>query len=83
MNMDRAIFELNLGVEPTSLYILTCAIIDQSESPTLNRIQAQWNGTREGLRLAAEELIQHGVVNGTLPLEEDEPLHINPKEKWH
>lgn len=81
--MDRAIFDMNLGVEATSLYILICALNDQGEVPTLDRIRVQWNGSSEGLLHAAEELVQHGIANGSLPVKENEPLHVNPKGKWH
>jgi len=81
--MDRAIFDMNLGVEATSLYILICALCDQGEIPTLARIRVQWNGSAEGLLDAAEELVRHGVADGSLPVRENEPLHINPKGKWH
>jgi len=82
MNMDRTIFEMNLGVEATSLYILTCALVDQGESATLERIRALWNGSDEGLLNAAEELIQHGIINGTLPVEEGKPFRINRRKEW-
>lgn len=82
MNMDREIFKINLGVEATSLYILTCALVDQGEPATLERIRTLWNGSSESLLLAAEELIQKGVASGTLPLEEGSSLHINPSKEW-
>lgn len=83
MSMDRAIFNMNLNVEATSLYILICALTDQGEMPTLDRIRAQWNGSEEGLFKAVEELIRHGIVNGALPPQDEEPLQPKPKEKWH
>ena len=83
MNMDRTIFEMNLGVEATSLYILTCALVDQGEPPTLERIRTLWNGTNEGLLHAAEELMQHGIITGSVPIEEGTPWRINPKKEWH
>ena len=81
--MDRAIFDMKLGVEATSLYILICALSDQGEAPTLDRIRLQWNGSTEELLHAAEELVRHGIADGSVPVHENEPLHINPKEKWH
>jgi len=81
--MDRAIFDMNLGLEATSLYILICALCDQGETPTMDRIRVQWNGSIEKLLEAAEELVHHGIADGSLPIRENEPLHINPREKWH
>lgn len=81
--MDRAIFELNAGVEATSLYILICALMDQGESPTLNRAVFQWHGTKETLREAAEELISRGVLARPASMSEDLPLQVNPSTMWH
>lgn len=78
MHMDRAIFDLNAGVGATSLYILICALLDQGEHGiTLDRVSLQWNGSREELDAAAEELVRRGVLSGA-----DGHLHLNAKEKW-
>lgn len=82
MQMNRAIFDLNLSVEATSLYILTCALLDQGESPTLNRIRLQWNGSEQGLLAAVEELLKHNVVTASQPIRQEEPLQVNPKSRW-
>ncbi len=83
MTMDRAIFELKASVEATSLYILICALMDQGETPTPTRAAVQWHGTMDTLLKAAEELIQRGVLEGQPPVPEEQPLRINPSEKWH
>jgi len=82
MHMDRAIFELNASVEATSLYILICALMDQGESPTLSRAIVQWHGTMETLTTAAEELIRRGVLEGPSPIPEEQPVKVNPTDKW-
>ena len=82
MHMDRAIFELNAGVEATSLYILLCALLDQGESLTLNRARAQWNGDEKELFEAAAELVRRGVLSTAEPLAADNILIINPRDKW-
>jgi hypothetical protein len=80
--MDRAIFNLEASVEATSLYILLCALHDQEETLTLDRAGVQWNGTREDLARAAEELIRRGVLAGSRPLEKDQPLYLKPADEW-
>lgn len=82
MTMDRAIFDLQLSVDSTSLYILACAVLDQGETPTLNRMRLQWNGSGEGLRKAAEDLIERGILVVNPPLTDSKPLQVNPKGKW-
>jgi hypothetical protein len=77
--MDRAIFDLNASVGATSLYILICALLDQGEQGiTLDRVSLQWNGSREELHVAAEELVRRGVLSGG-----DGHFHVNSKGKWH
>ncbi len=82
MDMDRAIFNLEASVEATSLYILLCALHDQEETLTIDRARVQWNGTREDLARAAEELIRRGVLVASRPLAQDQPLYINPADEW-
>lgn len=81
--MDRAIFDLHLDVDSTSLYILACALFDQGETLTLNRMRSQWNSAEENLLKAADDLIEHGIFAVQPPLTADKPLQINPREKWH
>ncbi len=81
--MDRAIFNLQASIEATSLYILLCALEDEAQPLTLERASRQWNGTRDGLLIAAEELVKRGVLSGSLPLSYHTLLEINPNSKWH
>jgi hypothetical protein len=80
--MDRAIFDMNLGVEATSLYILACAIIDQGEIATLERIRGQWNASEDDLLNGLKTLIRHNVISAESSVQENGALHINPKGKW-
>jgi hypothetical protein len=82
VHMDRAIFNLGTSVEATSLYILLCALLDQGESLTLDRAGVQWNGTREELKKAAEELAERGVLSASKPLTQDQPLQLNSPGEW-
>jgi hypothetical protein len=84
MHMDRAIFDLQASVGATSLYILICALMDQGDkNVTLGRASRKWNGTREELHQALEELIQRGVLSAADGRGEDVPLQVNPRENWH
>ena len=82
MNMDRGIFNLEASVEATSLYILLCALADQGEPLTLDRAAVQWNGTKEDLLKAANELIRRRVLTGNQPLTQDKLLQLNPADQW-
>ena len=82
MSMDRAIFNLGASVEATSLYILLCALLDQGESLTLDRAGIQWNGTREELIKAAEELAERGVLATSKPVAHDQAIQLNSPSKW-
>jgi len=83
MHMDRAIFDLEATVEATSLYILLCALLDQGESLTLDRARVQWNGNGDNLVRAAQELMDRNVLEEMRPLENNKPLRMQPRDKWH
>ena len=82
MNMDRAIFDLKISVEATSLYILLCALMDAGEDPTLENASSKWTGTQESLEQAARELIERGVIAGLVPTPKDMHLHPNSRDRW-
>ncbi len=66
MNMDRAIFDLKVSVEATSLYILLCALMDGGQAPTLENARQKWTGTEESLLAAAQELVRKCVITGAV-----------------
>ena len=82
MNMDRAIFDLNVSVEATSLYILLCALMDGGQAPTLENARLKWTGTGESLLAAAQELVRRCVITGNVPTSKDVHLHPNARDKW-
>jgi hypothetical protein len=82
MNMDRAIFDIKVSVEATSLYILLCALMDGGQAPTLENARLKWTGTVESLLAAAQELVRRCVVTGTVPIPEDMHLHPNTRDRW-
>ena len=82
MNMDRAIFDIELSVEATSLYILLCALMDGGEPPTLENALPKWAGTEESLLNAAHELIGRCIISGTLPIPPNMHLHPRTRDWW-
>ncbi len=82
MNMDRAIFDLNVSVEATSLYILLCALMDGGQPPTLENALQKWTGTEESLLTAALELIGRCVILSAVPIPRDMHLHPTTSDRW-
>ena len=82
MNMDRAIFELNLSIEATSLYILLCALMVGGQPPTIEEALPKWAGTEKTLMAAAEELIGRCVLNTSLPITKGKHLHPTTRDRW-
>lgn len=82
MNMDRAIFDLEISVEATSLYILLCALMDSGQAPTLENALIKWTGSEQSLLRAAHELIERCIVAGTVPVPKDKHLHPNTRDRW-
>ncbi len=82
MNMDRAIFDLKISVEATSLYIVLCALMDSGQPPTLENALPKWTGSEESLLTAAQELIGRCIITGIVPIPEDMHLHPNTRDKW-
>ncbi len=82
MNMDRAIFDLEISVEATSLYILLCALMDDGVGPTLENAALRWTGTEETLAQAARELIERCVITGAVPVLANMHLHPNSRDRW-
>ncbi|MGC8490298.1 MAG: hypothetical protein ACP5SH_01050 [Syntrophobacteraceae bacterium] len=82
MHMDRAIFDLNISVEATSLYILLCALMDAGEIPTLENASSKWTGTEEALTAAARELIDRCVIEGVVPTPKEMHLHPKSRDRW-
>jgi hypothetical protein len=82
MNMDRAIFDVEISIEAISLYILLCALMDGEQAPTLENALPKWAGTEESLSAAARELIGRCIINGIIPTPNDMHLHPNTRDRW-
>ena len=61
--MDRRIFEMELSVEATSLYLLLASLSEAGTSLGREVALPIWNAPVEKLDEAARELIQRGVVS--------------------
>ncbi len=82
MTMDRAIFNLNVSVEATSLYILLCALNDEGTPVTLKAAKGRWNSEENALHGAARELMGQGVLQSSELPDEETLLYINTRESW-
>lgn len=82
MTMDRAIFDMNLSVEATSLYILICSNTVGNQGPSMDVLNPIWNGAPDQLEAAAEELIRHGILMNTAPIPKNEPLLVSGNHCW-
>jgi hypothetical protein len=82
MNMDRAIFDLEISVEATSLYILLCALMDSGQAPTLENALQKWTGSEKSLLSAARELIERCILTGPVPVPKDKHLHPTSRDRW-
>ena len=80
--MDRAIFDLKISVEATSLYILLCALMDAGQAPTMENALLKWTGTEESLTTAALELMGRCIIRGAVPIPRDMHLHPNTSDRW-
>jgi hypothetical protein len=54
--MDQKIFDLNLSVEATSLYLLACGLMDADKRLSLANLKEYWNSTPQKLEEAIDEL---------------------------
>lgn len=60
--MDQRIFELNLSVEATSLYLLAVSLADGGAPLDQENISRFWNGSPSQLEQAWAELLQRQVT---------------------
>lgn len=82
MTMDRTIFDMNLSVEATSLYILICSNTAGNQGPTLETLLSIWNGSDEQMKTAADELTRRGILLTPPPIAATEPLKVSNSHCW-
>ena len=81
-HMDRTIFNLKASVPATSLYILICSLLDEGESPTLDRARTLWNGTEEDLGEAIRELSERKILEPLPSSLNGKPVRLNLGSNW-
>jgi hypothetical protein len=76
--VNQAIFELGLGVEATSLYLLLVHLSDGGTPLTRANAATIWNAGDQELDAAADELLRRRVLGqGT-----DGRWHLRPSADW-
>ena len=61
-HMSQKIFQLNLSIETTSIYILCCALADNQKPVSVKNIQEIWNGSHQALVTGLENLEKRNVL---------------------
>jgi hypothetical protein len=81
--MNREIFNLNLEVEATSLYLLCCGIADTGEPIAFRDLLAVWNESRDSLEKNIDLLEKLQILAVHKASErENETYTLLPAEKW-
>ena len=81
--MNREIFNLNLEVETTSLYLLCCGIADTKAPVVFEDLLAVWNGDRESLEKNIRLLAKRQIIAvHKAPESESEAYTPLPVEEW-
>jgi hypothetical protein len=59
---EQQIFNLGLGVETVSLYLLCCGLADAGQPLCLDTITPAWNLDRTALIKSLDVLVRHGIL---------------------
>ncbi|MCB2189516.1 MAG: hypothetical protein KQJ78_24115 [Deltaproteobacteria bacterium] len=62
--MDRRIFEMEMSVEATSLYLLLASLNESGGELGVETVSPIWNSTPDNLTAAVKELKERGVLSG-------------------
>ena len=60
--MSQKIFQLNLSVETTSIYLLCCSLADHEQSTSTKNIQEIWNGSHQALISGLNALEKRNIL---------------------
>ena len=80
--MDTQIFNMNLSVMATSLYILVTALPVDGVKPSRNILLERWNASSEDFDLALTELLKHKILEEHLGPEAEAFYLANPASLW-
>jgi hypothetical protein len=75
--MDKAIFNLGLSTEATSLYILIEALVSEGKEVSFPACEARWTSDCAEMATAMAELEARGVVDVT-----DGKIEIKDSHAW-
>ncbi len=80
--MDTQIFNMNLSVMGTSLYILVTALIGDGVRPSKSILLERWNAAPEAFDLAIAELLMHKILEEYQGPEAESFYIANPASLW-
>jgi hypothetical protein len=80
--MDRRIFDLDLGVEAVSLYILITSVLGDHVAPTGDIIASKWTSTPEILDRSLDELIDRQVIVKRIGPTDEPCYYPQPASLW-
>ena len=81
--MNQRIFEMGLGTEPVSLYLLCCHLQDTGAIISKENMAGLWNGTESALMDAIDDLLEKQVLASILSSGEEIAVYrITDPEDW-
>ncbi len=82
-SMSQKIFQLNLPVETTSIYILCSSLADNEKPISTKNIQRIWNGSQKGLINGLEDLEKRNILMKIISDREGNSVYqLIEDEKW-
>jgi hypothetical protein len=81
---EQRIFNLGLGVETISLYLLCCGLADAGQPLSLATITPAWNLDRSALITNLDVLIRHGILAADgVPDDAATLFRLRPANRWN
>ncbi|MEJ2641461.1 MAG: hypothetical protein P8010_17985 [Desulfosarcinaceae bacterium] len=80
---EQRIFDLGLGVEAVSLYLLCCGLADAGQPLSLETIAPIWNLERAALVANLDLLIRRGILEADGQIEDAQTrFRLRPANRW-
>ena len=80
---EQQIFNLGLGVEAVSLYLLCCGLADVGQPLCLDTITPAWNLDRTALIASLDVLVRHGILGADGETDEAATrFQLRPAIRW-